>query len=169
LEGRLAAIVRGTDRPAVGECLDAAEVCYVKQHFATAARLYAEVFEATPKVSEDLRAGHRFNAACAAALAGCGRGDDAAGLRDDERARFREHARNWLRLDLLEWARKLEGTDVPDWIEGHKVLAQWRNAPDLATLRDSGALDNLPPAERSECRALWAEVDVRLSAARSEP
>jgi serine/threonine-protein kinase len=166
LEGRVTAIVRGTDRPDAGECLDAAEVCYVKQHFATAARLYTEALEATPKLTEDLRAGHRFNAACAAAMAGSGCGDDAAALGADERTRLRGLAREWLRLDLVEWSRKLEGTDDPDRIEARKALARWRNEPDLAGLRDSVALGGLPPTEQSECLALWAEVEAKLTAAR---
>jgi hypothetical protein len=37
-------------------------------------------------------------------------------------------------------------------------LAPWRDDPDLAGLRDAGALKRLPPAERQECRALWQEV-----------
>ena len=84
LEGRLPGIVRGTDRPAADECLDAAELCFVKSHYATAARLYAEALAAAPRLAEDLRAGHRFNAARAAALAGCGHGDDVAGRGETE-------------------------------------------------------------------------------------
>jgi tetratricopeptide (TPR) repeat protein len=74
LEGRLPAVVRGKDRPAAADCLDLAELCFVKNHFATAARLYAEALAATPQLTEDLLAGRRFNAARAAALAGGGHG-----------------------------------------------------------------------------------------------
>jgi eukaryotic-like serine/threonine-protein kinase len=55
---------------------------------------------ATPQLAEDLRAGRRFNAACAAALAGCGRGDDGARLTEPELTALREQAREWLQLDL---------------------------------------------------------------------
>ena len=54
LEGRLPAIVQGTDKPATTDCLDLAELCYVKKHFATAAGLYAEALAATPRLSDDL-------------------------------------------------------------------------------------------------------------------
>ena len=65
-----------------------------------------------PQLTEDLRAGHRFNAASAAALAGGGHGDDVAGLGEQEREALRKQARNWLRLDLAAWAKKLDtGTD----------------------------------------------------------
>ena len=85
LEDRIPAVVQGKDTPAAADCLDFAELCLVQKHYATAARLYAEALAATPQLTEDLRAGHRFNAARAAALAGSGHGDDAAGLGEPER------------------------------------------------------------------------------------
>jgi serine/threonine-protein kinase len=166
LEGRLAGILQGTDKPAAGECIDAAELCFIRNHYAAAARLYAEAFAAEPSLAEDLRAGRRLNAARAAALAGCGRGDDAAAPSESERARMRQQAREWLSLDLIEWTRKLESTDSQDRFDVHEALMRWRRDPDLADLRDSPGLDSLPLTEQSECRALWADVDARLSAAR---
>jgi serine/threonine-protein kinase len=166
LEGRLAGILQGTDKPGAGDCIDAGELCFVRNHYAAAARLYAVALAAEPGLTEDMRAGRRFNAACAAALAGCGRGDDAADLSESERARQRQQAREWLSLDLLEWTRKLKSTDSQDRFDVHEALTRWRRDPDLAGLRDSPALDSLTPTEQSECRALWAEVDARLSAAR---
>jgi serine/threonine-protein kinase len=158
LEGRLAAFVQGTDRPAVGDCLDLAELCFVKKHYATAARLYAEALAATPHLAEDLRAGHRFNAARAAALAGGGHGDDTSGLREPERAGLRKQARDWLRLDLAAWAKTLDAGPETNPIPAQKTLAPWRDDPDLAGLRDTDILEKLPPAERQECQALWQEV-----------
>jgi hypothetical protein len=58
----------------------AAELCFVKQRYATAARLFAEALAATAELAEDPRAGHRFNAV-RAALAGCVRGEDVGGRR----------------------------------------------------------------------------------------
>jgi hypothetical protein len=158
LEGRLADIVRGTDKPAAGECLDAAELCLVKHHYATATRLYAVALAATPKLTEDLRAGHRYNAARAAALAACGQGDDVAGLGEPEREAVRRQAREFLRLDLAAWATKVDTGTEADRIQAQKTLAPWRDDPDLAGLRDADALEKLPPAERQECQALWQEV-----------
>jgi hypothetical protein len=40
---------------------------------------------------------------------------------------------------------------------------QWQATADLAGLREPGALDRLPPAERQECRMLWAEVAAALA------
>src|SRR5208283_2140858 len=96
LEGRLPAVVQGKDKPAPADCLDLAELCFVKKHYATAARLYAEALAATPRLTEDLRAGHRFNAARTAALAGCSRGDDVASLGVPELMGLRKRTRDWL-------------------------------------------------------------------------
>jgi serine/threonine-protein kinase len=162
LEGRLPAVVEGEDRPAAADCLDLAGLCYVKKHFATAARLYAEALAAKPELTEDLRAGHRFNAACAAALAGGGHGDDVAGLKEGEWEALRKQARDWLRLDLAAWARKVDsGTDA-DRIQAQKTLAPWRDDPDLAGLRDADAVAKLSATERQECLALWQEVATLL-------
>ena len=155
LEGRLPAVVQGKDRPAAADCLDLAELCLVQKHYATAARLYAEALAATPRLTEDLRAGHRFNAARAAALAGGGHGDDATGLGEPERAQLRKQARDWLRLDLAAWAKKVDTGTAADRIQAQKTLAPWRDDPDLAGLRDADALQQLPSAERQDCQALW--------------
>jgi tetratricopeptide (TPR) repeat protein len=162
LEGRLPAVVQGKDKPAPADCLDLAELCFVKKHYATAARLYAEALAATPPLTEDLRAGHRFNAARAAALAGSGHGGDVAGLGKPELAGLRKQARDWLRLDLAAWAKKVDTGTEADRIHARKTLAPWRDDPDLAGLRDVEPLERLPPSERHECQALWQEVAALL-------
>src|SRR5262249_31969475 len=45
--------------------------------FGTSAHQFEEALRASPRLAEDLQAGHRYNAACAAALAGTSRGRDA--------------------------------------------------------------------------------------------
>jgi serine/threonine-protein kinase len=64
------------------------------------ARLYADAFAAAPSLADDLAAGHRYNAARAAAHAGCGQGADATGLGEEEKARWREQARQWLVIGI---------------------------------------------------------------------
>ena len=91
-------------------------------------------------MTEDLRAGHRFNAARAAALAGGGHGDDVSGLGEPQREELRRQARDWLRLDLLAWAKKVETGTEADRIQARKTLAPWRDDPDLAVVRDPAAL-----------------------------
>jgi tetratricopeptide (TPR) repeat protein len=167
LEDRLPAIIQGKDKPASADCLAVAELCFVKKHYATAARLYAEALAAKTQLTEDLRAGHRFNAACAASLAGNGQGDDVAGFGESEREALRKQARDWLRLDLAAWAKKVDTGTEAERIQAQKTLAPWRDDPDLAGLRDADTLERLPPAERQECRSLWQEVAALLRRAQT--
>lgn len=167
LEGRLPAIVQGSNQPSASECLDAAELCFVKRHYATAARLYVQAFTVNGQLYDDVRAGHRLNAACAAALAGCGRGDDVANLGEPELQALRNRAREYLRLDLDAWAKKLETGAGADRILAQKALSKWRDDPDLAGVRDPDALDKLSPAERQACSELWRDLDALLARVRN--
>jgi serine/threonine-protein kinase len=167
LEARLPAVVEGKDRPAIDDCLDLAERSFVQNHFATAARLYGEALAATPGLTEDLRAGHRFNAARAAAMAGCGNGDDSAALGEPQRKALREQARDWLRLDLAAWAKKVDTGTPADRIQAQQTLSPWQKDPDLAGLRDAEILDRLPPSERDVCRALWEDLAALLRRAQA--
>jgi Flp pilus assembly protein TadD len=101
LDARLPAVLRGAAKPAnPAEQIEFARVCLVKKLGAAAAHFYDDAFIAEPKLGEDVPAGNRYYAACAAALAGCGCGRDADTLDDKERARWRRQAREWLRQDL---------------------------------------------------------------------
>src|SRR5262249_6257908 len=95
LEKKLAAVLKGDMQPRdAGERLGLASLCQIyKKRPGAAARFYAEAFAADPKLADDLRTGARYYAACAAALAGCGRGKDAKSLDEKERGRLRQQAR----------------------------------------------------------------------------
>src|SRR5262249_50925331 len=113
LDGKLSAVRRGEAQPAdAAERINLALLCGAdyKRLYATAARFYAEAFDRDPKLADDLRNQHRYNAACAAALAGCGQGKDADKLDDRERARLRKQALDWLRADLAHWAQQAAKT-----------------------------------------------------------
>jgi hypothetical protein len=166
LEGRLSNIVEDSDKPAADECLDAAELCFVKRYYATAARLYAKALVATPQLTADMRAGHRFNAARAAALAGTGQGDDTGKLADAERERLRAQAREWLQLDIAGWAKKVHLGTAADRIQAGKALSQWQENAELAALREPDALDRLSADERKEFNELWTELAALLNRAR---
>jgi len=167
LEDRLMAIVQGKDKPASSETLDAAELCFVKRHYAAAARFYAEAFAAAPELADDLRVGNRFNAACASALAGCGHGDDGGRLKETELKASREQARELLQLDLTAWTKKLDSGTPADRIQAGRMLPSWRENPYLAGLRNPRSLDKLPPDERQELRTLWRQVDALIERTRS--
>jgi serine/threonine-protein kinase len=136
--------------------------CQFQGRRAAEAGLLAAAFAADPKLAEDPGAGLRYRAARAAAVAGCGGGADGATVSEPERARWRRQARAWLRLDLAAWAKRLQAARPTDRAEVQKALARWREDPDLAGLRDVGALERLPTAERQEWRALWQEAATLL-------
>jgi serine/threonine-protein kinase len=127
------------------------------------ANLYAAAFGAAPSLADDLGAGHRFNAARAAAQAGCGQGSDATGLDDDESARWRVQARQWLRADLAARTRAINSGPAATRAAVRLALSRWRNESDLACVRDPGELDRLPADERKEFIALWADVAAVLA------
>jgi serine/threonine-protein kinase len=165
LDEKLAAVLKSGARPAdAAECLALARLCREhKRLFATAARFYGMAFEAQPGLAADLGAAHRYNAASAAALAGCGRGEGAATLDDRERARLRGQALAWLRADLALWAKQAQGNDPQEWAKVRTALAHWRDDPDLAGLRDKDALAKLPEDEGGAWRKLWADVESLLT------
>jgi serine/threonine-protein kinase len=105
----------------------------------------------------------RYNTACAAALAGCGKGQDADKLGDTERARLRRQALDWLQADLEAWRRRLDGE--PD--KFRPVLAEqmrhWLDNADFAEVRGPAAIAKLPEAERPAWQQLWKRVTDTLA------
>jgi tetratricopeptide (TPR) repeat protein len=165
LDGKLSAVRRGEAQPADAlERINLALLCGedFKQLYATAARFYAEAFAHDPKLADDLRNQHRYNAACAAALAGCGQGKDADKLDDKERARLRKQALDWLRADLAHWTEQAASDKPNDRERMRKTLKHWQADPDLAGIRAQGAVAKLPADEREACQKLWADVDALL-------
>jgi serine/threonine-protein kinase len=134
-------------------------VCQFKGLRAATANLCAAAFAEGPKLAEDLGAGLRYRAARAAAVAGCGRADGAE-LGEAERARWRRQARDWLRQDLAAWAKMVDRGTEADRIQARRTLARWQADSDLASLREPGALAQLPPDERAASLAFWQEVEA---------
>jgi Tfp pilus assembly protein PilF len=168
LDQKLPALLQGQAKPAgAAERLDLAQLCrQYKQLYAASARFYAEAFADQPRLAEGLQAGHRYNAACAAALAAAGQGQDADRLDDPGRARLRRQALSWLRADLAAWARVVDKAPPQARPAVRQTLQHWQQDPDLAGLRDKDAVAKLPEAERQAWRKLWADVDALLTRAR---
>jgi tetratricopeptide (TPR) repeat protein len=162
LDAKLPAILEGKAKPAdEAERLALAQLCQApKKRYAAAARFYAEAFAAKPDLTQSPATAYRYNAACAAALAGCGRGEDAAGLGENERARLRRQALSWLKADLALWARLAGSADPKARQAVQQQMRHWRTDADLAGLRDKDALGGLPEGERAACQKLWAEVEA---------
>ncbi|HVK12346.1 MAG TPA: hypothetical protein VM597_26575 [Gemmataceae bacterium] len=132
---------------------------------APAAALYAAAFQTRPRRAADVRAGHRYDAACAAARAAA---DDR--LAQAARGRWRRQALEWLRADLTDWA-ELGAQDADARADAAARLAHWREDPDLVAVRDDSAVRLMPPGDRDAARALWADADAalkRLAAAESD-
>jgi tetratricopeptide (TPR) repeat protein len=142
--------------------------CQFTNRTCAMARLYSEAFAADPRLAEDLRAGHRFNAARAAALSGCGIGLDGAKLGVEERTAWRRQARDWLRADLAALTQLINSKRADSRDRVRESLARWNVEPDLAGLREPSGVGALSTDERNECRALWQAVDDLLKRARQE-
>jgi serine/threonine protein kinase/Flp pilus assembly protein TadD len=130
-----------------------------KQLYAGSARRYAEVFAAEPTLANDLGAGHRYNAACAAAQAGCAQGKDAANMTPDERTRFRKQALAWLRQNLSVWQSVLANEPGKSRSEVASHMRYWRTDGDLSCVRGAASLAQLPEAESQEWQRFWEEVN----------
>jgi serine/threonine-protein kinase len=163
LDRRLPAILAGTDVPAVHEREEVAELCLIRRYPAVAAQLLAKSLAERPPISSEWKAGRRYNAACAAALAGCGKGQDAPPLDDQTRTQWRKQALNWLRADLGMWSEQLASNSAATRRTLRLTLRHWQQDPDLAGLRDPSALASLPTSDQKACEAVWSDVTAVLA------
>jgi hypothetical protein len=140
-------------------------MAYDRKRFIVAARLAAEALEADPKLGDDRQVGHRYNAACAAALAAAGKGKDEPPADDAAKAKFRGQALDWLKAELAAWTKVLETNPEPARPVILQTIQHWKQDSDLAGLRDALALAKLPADEQTAWQTLWAEVDALLKRA----
>jgi serine/threonine protein kinase/Flp pilus assembly protein TadD len=169
LDAKLPAILSGQKHPADdAERLALAQLCQMpKKRYADAVRFYREAFAEQPKLADDLNAPHRYNAACAAALAGCGQGADADKLDANERARLRQQALDWLRADLKAYRQVLEKSAGKAGPAIAQQMQHWLQDGDFTSVRDAESLAKFPETERKEWQKLWQEVEaLRQRAAR---
>jgi tetratricopeptide (TPR) repeat protein len=171
LDEQLPAFRDGRKTPAsAGERVELAGLCALKRLHGAAARFYADAFAAEPKLAERLGS-HRYNAACAAALAGCGQGQDADQLDSKERTRLRRQALEWLRADLAAWDRLLDRG--PDQARAAarvaRALQHWFGDANLAGVRGPEAFARLPESERRPWQQFWDDVAALLARARAKP
>jgi serine/threonine-protein kinase len=155
---KLPAILSGKEQVSNNERLECAYMCLLKKWHAAAAGLYRKTFSLVPESAIPVASGGRFDAACAAALAGCGQGVDANGLTEVERARWRKQAIGWLRADLAYWTTALESGKPQLRTLVQNAMQNWQSAARIACVRDADALARLPETERDAWRQLWADV-----------
>jgi serine/threonine-protein kinase len=168
LVSRLPGVLSGERKPADrAELPGFAQVCYDTKRYEASARLWAEAFQAQPKLGDDMQIQNRYNAACAAALAGCVQGKDETPLDEASKARWRKQAVDWLEADLAVWSKLVQGGPPQARQSIAQTLQHWTIDPDLAGLREPAALAKLSHDEQNACRSLWAEVDALLAKARN--
>jgi tetratricopeptide (TPR) repeat protein len=167
LDAKLPKVLKGETQPAnVRERLQLASLCQnYKKLYATSAAWYAEAFAVEPRAAEDLMARHRYDAACAAALAGNGTGHDAGKLTELERTRLRQQALDWLRADLELWRQRAQAGKPQDRQVARTALGHWQRDTDLAAVRDAASLRKLSVQEQQAWRQLWADVAELLKRA----
>jgi serine/threonine protein kinase len=165
LNSRLTAISQGEKPKDNAERLAFAQLAYDTKRYALAARLWGEALENEPKLGEDRQVQHRYNAACVAALAAAGQGQNEPPLDDDAKAKLRSRARLWLKAELVEWSTRVDSAQTQAKATISQTLAHWKQDSDLAGIRDEKELAKLPEAERKEWQSLWAEVQALLDRA----
>jgi serine/threonine protein kinase/Flp pilus assembly protein TadD len=171
LDNRLPAILQGTDRPRdVSEQLACAKLCgQFRKHYAASVRFFSEVFVEESQLADDLNAQHRYNAACAAALAGCGQGADAGKLDAKECVRLRGQALDWLRADLKAYQQVMEKSASKAGPAVAQRMQKWLQDTDFAGVRGDEALSRLPEAERKDWQKIWQEVEQLRQRAAQPP
>jgi tetratricopeptide (TPR) repeat protein len=147
------------------ERLELAELCVRIQRNRAAVRFYDEAFTPLSPRTAPLIGAHSYNAACAAALAGCGKGKDADQLDDKERAGLRRRALDWLRGNR-ESAERLLGRKPEMAPNLARALKHWLADPDLAGVRGPESLARFPEAERQAWQKLWKDISDLLKRAR---
>jgi serine/threonine-protein kinase len=165
LDGKLTTVREGKAEPTnAAERLALASLCQMpcKGLHYCAARLATDAFAADPKLADDPRKGHRYKAACSAALAAAGRAMDATNIPDEVASKLRRQALGWLRADLALYAELVERDNPADKQNVRQAMLQWQKGADLASVRDRDALYILTGEDRTDWRRFWEEVDLLL-------
>jgi serine/threonine protein kinase/Flp pilus assembly protein TadD len=154
-------IVNGAPAPeGAADKLLLAQRAVVRHMYGRAAGWYREAFAEDPHLADDGSLHYRYNAACAASLAGT-----ASDRRvSDERPDWRAQALEWLCADFRELdQRATEATARTPRATQRRAqilatLAHWEKDPDLAGIRDANHLAELPDAEHAAFEAIWRDV-----------
>lgn len=163
LEALLPAVLAGKSAPAsAADGVDLAAMCLDRHRPVRGLGLYVAAFRAEPKLLDDLKAQHRYNAACAAGQALAGQGDDVSGLQPEEHLALSRQARAWLRADLAACARATGEANSKARQAVAARLRHWQQDSDLAAVREPASLAGLPEDERGAWRKLWADVGELL-------
>ena len=130
----------------------AAELARYRQDIVGSVQTYARAFAAYPELLEE----RGYDAAAAAALAGCGFANS-TDLDDSDRARLRQQALEWLSTVLNQRKSEINagGKGALDTL---KKLRDWLIQRDLSGVRDPDAFEQLPDSEAEQWRVLWSDL-----------
>ena len=171
LDEKLPAVLAGRAEAAgAAELFDLAHFCWHHKHWhLAAARLYADAFAADSPPPADPRLQQLYDAACSAARAADGQGQDARPLPDKERRMLRRQALAWLRDDLAAYRKLAERDAAAGKQLVRERMQHWQRDADLASVRDPQALGQLPEDERRQWHQLWEEVATLLKKVEQKP
>lgn len=162
----VAELLKKAEQPANNAArLRFAQRAYNRKQFATATHLFTEALSAEPKLGNDPRKGHRYIAACAAAMSADGQGHDKQPLDPASEAKLRDQALGWLKSELTAWDKLVKSGFPQDRVTAMEVLAEWQHESDLSGVRDASALTKLPAEERAALTEFWSEVAKTIKAA----
>jgi serine/threonine protein kinase/Flp pilus assembly protein TadD len=156
VEARLPVVAAGEPPPDdPTDTLLLAKLAMQRKWYATTSRIYEHLFRIDKPHSNAVN-GERYNAACAAVLAGCGSGEDPHSLSDADRLRLRRTGLKWLTDELAGLNAVAGQSRGPAAALG--LIQHWRADGDLAGIRDEGEFKKLPATEQADWRKLWADV-----------
>lgn len=166
LEDRLPAFLHGEMQPMTSEERKGlAQLCYYKMRYVTATRVWIDAFHADPQLEGNLEGSFRYQAACAAFLAGNGLGIEANQIDDQKRLHLRKQALDWLHADLVLNSKMLTSSRLEDRQQSLERLRHWQYDSDLAKLHDPVELSKMSVAERVRCQGLWSELEALVTKA----
>jgi serine/threonine-protein kinase len=169
LDKRLPLVLWGAEQVTnPSEQLEFAELCYWKQLFGVAAGFYDAAFAMQPELATKRNPVHRYKAAQAAALAGCGQGKDDPPLDEAARARWRGKALDWLTAELAMWTKEATSGKPDILAVTQRTLEQWQNERDFAGVRDVSAVAKLPAQEQCAWCQLWTDLAAVLKQAKQK-
>jgi hypothetical protein len=135
-----------------------ADLCLFKNLPVAAVRLYTAAFDAEPESALNAATPHVYNAACAAALAGCGQGGGADTIDDAGRALLRRHALDWM---TARFAGETAASAAPAGRSPVRLaMRRWQTDSYLTGVRNAAELAKLPKTERVAWQKLWADVEA---------
>jgi tetratricopeptide (TPR) repeat protein len=154
----LPAYVSGTYQPSTNdERILLSGYCQANARNFSLCGLYGDAFAADVSLETDTQKNYRLSAARAAALVGCGVGNDLPPLTPAKQKHWRLKAFVWLEADLEARVQGAQTAQAKSVVKTE--LQQWQRDSDLAEVRNPESLQNFEPAEREKWLGFWSQVD----------